>query len=45
MNYQKTVFIEYPNGGNLFDDITEKSGLLQVLQIPQILEFKNLWQN
>jgi len=24
MNYQKTVFIEYPNGGNLFDDLRGK---------------------
>ena len=21
MNYQKTIFIEYPNGGNLFDEL------------------------
>lgn len=24
MNYQRTVFIEYPNGGNLFDDLRGK---------------------
>jgi len=24
MNYQKTIFIEYPNGGNLFDDLRGK---------------------
>ena len=24
MNYQKTVFIEYPNGGNLFDELRGK---------------------
>ncbi|MBC8516423.1 MAG: hypothetical protein ISR81_05835 [Nitrosopumilus sp.] len=24
MNYQKTVFIEYPNGGNLFDELKGK---------------------
>ncbi len=24
MNYQKTVFIEYPNGGNLFDELQGK---------------------
>lgn len=24
MTYQKTVFIEYPNGGNLFDDLQGK---------------------
>ena len=24
MNYQKTVFIEYPNGGQLFDDLKGK---------------------
>ncbi|MBL7002021.1 MAG: hypothetical protein ISR80_04625 [Nitrosopumilus sp.] len=24
MNYQKTIFIEYPNGGNLFDELVGK---------------------
>ena len=24
MNYQKTIFIEYPNGGNLFDELRGK---------------------
>ena len=24
MNYQKTIFIEYPNGGQLFDDLRGK---------------------
>jgi len=25
MNYQKTIFIEYPNGGQLFDELHEKT--------------------
>ena len=25
MNYQKTIFIEYPNGGQLFDELREKT--------------------
>ena len=28
MNYQKTVFIEYPNGGNLFDELRGKQWAL-----------------
>jgi len=28
MNYQKTIFIEYPNGGKLFDELHEKTWTL-----------------
>jgi len=28
VNYQKTVFIEYPNGGNLFDELHQKEWTL-----------------
>ncbi len=41
MSYLKTIFIEYPNGGNLFDELRGKQWTVSALLIYQILEFKN----
>ena len=41
MSYLKTVFIEYPNGGDLFDALGELNGKPKEQLMRQILEFKH----
>ena len=42
MTYQKTVFIEYPNGGISSKNYKVKNGQLQILLVHLILAFKIL---
>ena len=41
MSYLKTIFIEYPNGGVLFDQLSKLNGLYLELLTLQTLESKN----
>jgi len=41
VSYLKTVFIEYPNGGALFDVLRSSDWKFLELLMQQILEFKN----